>query len=147
PLRLVAGGDAAGRFRQHRDDGDGPAPQLGPVLLLHRGEEGVHVDEQIPKWHRPPLSARVRCWDGSDGKRAPAVVSREVCSVEAPARPAALAPGVFSPGADAAGLATDPLSLSTEQGRRKVSVAQPGRRAGPRKRGGVLAMTSFRTPG
>ena len=45
-LGLVAGGDAAGGVGHHRHHAHGPAAQLGPHLLLHRGKVGVQVDEE-----------------------------------------------------------------------------------------------------
>ena len=50
-LGLVAGGDATSGLGIGWNDGDGPAAQLRPVLLLNSGKECVHVDEQVAHRH------------------------------------------------------------------------------------------------
>ena len=50
-LRLVAGGDQAGGFRVHRSHAHRPAAQRRHLVLFHRGEVAVEVDEQAAQAH------------------------------------------------------------------------------------------------
>jgi len=59
PPGLVAGGDADGGLGLHRDDADGLAPKVLVILLLHRGEVGVHIQEEIPHRHSALLRGGV----------------------------------------------------------------------------------------
>ena len=58
---LVAGGDATGRVGHHGNDADRTAAQLGPDLLLDRGEVGVEIDEKpvhVAAGRRAPVEMR-----------------------------------------------------------------------------------------
>ena len=61
----VTGGDAAGRFGQHRHYPDGLPPQLRPLLLLARGEEAVEIDCEATEGHIPDLGT-VGCIPGKN---------------------------------------------------------------------------------
>jgi hypothetical protein len=50
-LGFVAGGDQAGRVRVYRHHSDGTAAQRRILVLLHRGEIAVEVDEQAAQCH------------------------------------------------------------------------------------------------
>ena len=50
-LGVDAGGDAAGGVGHHRQHADRTAAQLGPQLLLGRGEEGIEVDVKRMQGH------------------------------------------------------------------------------------------------
>ena len=60
-LRFPAGGDAAGGFRHQRHDDHRPVAQLRPQFLLHRGEEGIEVDEHgmQKRLHEPTFNGIV----------------------------------------------------------------------------------------
>ena len=55
--RFVGGGAHHAATLGAAADDDGPAAQLGVARLFHRGEEGVHVDEQDGADHRLPSCA------------------------------------------------------------------------------------------
>jgi len=58
-LGFITGRDAAGGGGIGRNDGDGPAPQGGIVLLLDAGEKGIHVNEKLAESHGDGLSSRI----------------------------------------------------------------------------------------
>jgi len=66
-LGFLARGDAAGGRARNRDHRDRAIPQMRRVVLLHRGEEGIEIDEQAAQRHRK--------WPGS-GTKYPVGVSR-----------------------------------------------------------------------
>ncbi len=68
-LGFVAGGDAAGGVGHHGDDADGTAAQLGPDLLLDRGEVGVEIDEEPVEQRTPAIAAQPDARPSGSGAR------------------------------------------------------------------------------